>query len=335
MPYLQVVMQDPLSAIDGFLRASVNISQRDAKAARASRDWLLNQIHSFPQNEPDFPRLYSERDIGFGSFARKTKIQPLDDVDLVVGIHASGASYIEDAHGCVRIAPVDGTWPAAYRDQTGYVSSTQIINRFAKSLRSVPQYSTTGVGRRREGVVVELSSYPWNFDIIPGFFTKPDMGNRTFYLIPDGNGAWQKTDPRRDRARVQRINRLIDGKALNAVRAIKYWQRRPTMPTISSYLVETMVLDYLESNHDQTDIDFLLAAVLSHMSTAVNGRVEDPKNIQGDLNTLERETRSKVSARAHSDARLAIESVRQRLAGQHHSAINGWAEIFGKEFSRK
>ena len=55
--------------------------------------------------------------------------------------------------------------------------------------------------RNMQAITLQLSSYPWNFDIVSCFYT--DAG---FYLIPNGYGKWEKTDPRIDNKRTTRIN---------------------------------------------------------------------------------------------------------------------------------
>jgi hypothetical protein len=64
-----------------------------ANDARASRDWLFGQIREVALRHADFPRVYPEVDIHYGSFARRTKIRDLDDIDLIVGISALGSTY--------------------------------------------------------------------------------------------------------------------------------------------------------------------------------------------------------------------------------------------------
>jgi hypothetical protein len=82
------------SAFNEFQKDKVNLDSQKTKDARGSKDWLIEQIHKFPDNDSDFPKLYHDIDIQFGSFARRTKIRPLDDIDLMIGIWGeTGASY--------------------------------------------------------------------------------------------------------------------------------------------------------------------------------------------------------------------------------------------------
>lgn len=73
------------SAFRAFLDNEVNLDSDQSKVARNSRDYLLANIAEFGEEE-DFFDLYDGFNLNFGSFARKTKKKPLDDIDLMVGI---------------------------------------------------------------------------------------------------------------------------------------------------------------------------------------------------------------------------------------------------------
>ena len=62
-----------IQALDKFLAEIVNLDPDNTKKARASRDWLVKQIHAFPEGDDEFPNIYEEKNIFFGSFSRKTK----------------------------------------------------------------------------------------------------------------------------------------------------------------------------------------------------------------------------------------------------------------------
>lgn len=322
------------SAFDEFLRDKVNLSPSDTSTARASRDWLLGQIQKFPTASPDFPLLYPEKDIAFGSFARRTKIRPLDDIDQISCIHATGAMYVEYG-GVVQITtPAQSRLAAFCHDRSHTVNSIKIVNRLVKALSTVPQYKSAEVNRRSEAAVLQLTSYDWNFDIVPAFFTAPNTQGRTYYLIPDGTGHWKKTDPRKDRDRIVRINQKHGGHFLNVIRTLKYWHRRPTVPSLSSYAFETMVAGYYENCRQEASkwVDLEIATALRHVATAILTAIEDSKGIQGDLNTLSWDQRNAIRARALLDAARCDEARQFEKADDHESAIGKWREVFGPDF---
>ena len=80
------------SAFAEFNKDYVNLLPGRTVIARNSRDWLINQLTNLPRKIEDFPKLYDNMSLKFGSFARNTKISPLDDIDLLLAISAEGAS---------------------------------------------------------------------------------------------------------------------------------------------------------------------------------------------------------------------------------------------------
>jgi len=83
-------------AFEEFKINVVNLLKSDTDKARTSRDWLITQLKYFPTTIIDFPLDYPEKHIKYGSFARNTKIHPLDDIDLMYCFHGSSAYYQQD-----------------------------------------------------------------------------------------------------------------------------------------------------------------------------------------------------------------------------------------------
>jgi hypothetical protein len=328
-----------ISAFAEFMEWTVNLAPTDTDTARASRRWLLEeQIEAFPDRHADFPFLYGsngEFDLPFGSFARNTKIRPLDDIDQISCLHADGASYVAYSNDDVQIeVPASSRLHAYCHDETSTLNSRKIVNRYVRALQDVPQYSAAAINRRSEAATLKLSSYAWNFDIVPAFITAPDVVGRNYFLIPNGKGHWKKTDPRMDRDRVFAINRFHDGNMLNIVRLVKYWHRRPTMPSMSSYLLECILMDHFENLGAPISQfpDLGLAAAFDAVQTRVLYAVSDPKRIQDDLNDLTWADRVAISERAALDAQRTREARALEGANDHRGSIEKWREIFGIGF---
>ena len=83
------------TAFDEFLREYVNLDPSNSLGARNSRDWLINKIDAFQDDDDSFPHLHPSKKIFFGSFARKTKIRELDDIDIMICLKANGCTYLE------------------------------------------------------------------------------------------------------------------------------------------------------------------------------------------------------------------------------------------------
>lgn len=325
-----------ISAFEEFLKDHVNLDNEQVKNGRASRDWLFDKIKLFPDNNDSFPTLYSEKHISFGSFARRTKIRELDDIDLMVCLKAEGSVYHENSDGISITVPDSAKRLKEFCDPgTDILNSRKVINAFVSELKTVPQYRKSEIKRNMEAAILNLTSYSWSFDIVPCFFTIPDSLNKTYYIIPDGYGKWKKTDPRKDRDRVTAVNTTHDGNLLNLIRIIKYWNRRPTMPSMPSYLLETIIVDYcqLHTNHKLSNfVDINIPSILKYIENAIFSTVNDPKGIQGDINSLSFEDRVKISVRALLDYNKAEEAREYERQKDDKSSIRKWAEIFGSDF---
>ena len=66
-------------------------------------------------------------------------------------------------------------------DNTNYLNSTKVINRFISKLSDLQDYSKAEMHKNHEAATLQLKSYTWNFDIVPCFYT--DTG---FYLLNIG-----------------------------------------------------------------------------------------------------------------------------------------------------
>lgn len=322
-------------AFDIFLTNYVNLDSYETKSARNSRDWLLSQIHSFPDKDDKFPRLYSEKDIFFGSFARRTKKRELDDIDMMIALSAEGGIYNEFLDR-IEIYVSDSSYKLKKLcfDNTNILNSRKVINKFINLLDKVPQYEKAKINRDMEVAKLKLKTYTWFFDIAPCFFTSKDLFGRDYYLIPDGKGYWKKTDPRIDRQRVTEINQFHNGNVLNVIRLIKYWNRRLTMPSMSSYLLENMILDFYSAQYTKASnsVDLEVPKVLQYIQTAIFKQVNDPKKIQGNINKLSREDQDKISNRAYLDYIKSLEARELKDKGEHKLSIGKWREVFGSDF---
>jgi hypothetical protein len=117
------------NAFKEFMRDKVNLDQDKTKTARKSRDNLIDNIHSLGSNE-DFFNLYNDIDIAFGSFARKTKIKPLDDIDILIGIKGDGSTYYDSGNEIIIYVNNDNSFQkSCCNENTNILNSTKVINK--------------------------------------------------------------------------------------------------------------------------------------------------------------------------------------------------------------
>lgn len=319
------------NAFAEFMKDTVNIDSTQTKTARASRDNLLANIESF-SGDSDFFSINGSRCLRFGSFERHTKLRPLDDIDLMICISGSDdRKYSYAGNGIYYMGANDTDIKNGLNTvYTNHLNSTKVINRFISKLYELSDYSKAEMHKNHEAATLKLKSYDWNFDIVPCFYCTGD-----FYLIPDGNGNWKKTDPRIDNARTSEINQSQNGHLLELIRLVKYWNNRRITYTISSYMLECMILNRYEnmSTSDKWWIDVEFRNTLQYLSMAIYNSVNDPKGIQGDLNSFSYSEKSKISealSNAHSKAVEAFNL--EAIVKDQKAAVKKWKEVLGLGF---
>lgn len=327
------------SCFEDFIKYKVNLDPNRTQKARRSKINLQANIISLAERG-DMPVMYKEMYLDYGSFARRVKLRPLDDIDMMICMDGTHGKYTEIQSNSKYTIWIDEYAPKLNekRDAAGNLNSKKVIELFKKELAQVGDFRSANLHRRGEAVTLQLKSYEWNFDIIPCFYT--DKG---FYLIPDGDGTWKKTDPRIDEARINKAENRIRCYYPNAkdmrtfIRLMKYWKKVSWGDVISSYMFEQMLLTYIEQKGMTSDWQSNIRDCLQSLSLQIKGSVMDPKGMQGDLNTLNIDKRYELSTIANTDFDIAKLAIREEtMSGQfrstHQNAIQLWHNIFGNEF---
>jgi hypothetical protein len=323
------------SAFDTFMRDFVRLDNERNKIAKSSKDFLISEISKFP-NDGKFLDFYTnDMRLDYGSYYRKTKIRPLDDIDIMIILHANGNWREKNNNGFTIHVPQTATKQLELCNAgTNTLNSIKVINKFKEYLSNIPSYKKADIKRNQEAVTLELNSYEWVYDIVPSFKTVPDENGKTFFLIPDGQGTWKPTDPRIDKERTQNINSKHTISVLDIIRIIKYWTKRPTAPTMGSYYLENLILDYYNSPGltSSNYIDIELPKIFAYIYHKVLSDFNDPKGFQGNINNLNYEERISVQDRAKRDYNIANEAIKLENEGNHQASINKWREVFGPNF---
>ncbi len=322
------------TAFDEFMRTQVRLDPDRNDIAKRSKANLIGEIQKFPNDgkflvlHPDLPN------IDYGSFSRKTKTRPLDDIDLMIVLHAQGNWRSSNLTGGYTIhVPQDADKQRALCNfGTDTLNSIKVINKFKEYLGKVPSYKKAEIKRNQEAVTLELG-YEWVYDIVPCFITNPESGS-DFFLIPDGSGNWKPTDPRIDKERTTRINGKQDISVLDVVRIMKYWTKRRTASTMGSYFLECLILQYYDSYGITSSkyIDIELPKMFAYVYNQIDNSLNDPKGFQGNLNTLSWDERKSIKDRAELDYNRSTEARRLESDGKQKESIAKWREIFGSDF---
>lgn len=167
-----------INAFNEFLQNSVNLDPEDTKAARQDRDNLRSRIQGLQATADYFPYLYTDADINYGSFSRRTKKRPLDDVDMFFCLMAQGATYNDYDPNNITLS-ISDTSSRLYqhtKDDNKTINSIKILNKFKSSLANIYHYRSAEINRRQEVVLLNLTNKDWSFDIAPCFLTVEQFG---------------------------------------------------------------------------------------------------------------------------------------------------------------
>ncbi len=320
-------------AFNQFMKDCVRLDSARSDIAKTSKNNLVAEIQKFP-NDGKFMLLHPDISIEYGSFSRKTKIRPLDDIDLMIVLHAEGNWRTEYSDRIeISVPNIANRQSELCNDGTNILNSIKVINKFKEYLSNVSYYDKAEIKRNQEAVTLNLQSYEWVYDIVPCFITTPLFDGTTFYLIPDGKGNWKATDPRIDKKRTVEINAKQEVSVLDVIRIIKYWTKRPTMPTMKSYYLENLILNYYSSIVTSSKyIDIEIPNILAHIYNKIHSSLNDPKGFQGEINYLTYEERNSIQTKAAADYHKAKEARQFESDGKTEESIEKWGEIFGSEF---
>ena len=323
------------SAFKKFQKDHVDLLSDESNKAKASRAFLIEQIGSL-STEKGFPILATYDPLNYGSFARKTKLRPLDDIDILLPVNGRGTESTVAQNGnykyWLKIKGSDAPL-AAYPDAYGYVNSTKVINAIKSGLSKAKHYKKADIKKSGEAVTLELASYNWVFDIVPAVPINDGKGGTAYYLIPDGFGNWKATDPRIDDNRINSIDTAHNGAFRQMCRLLKYWNNRSGKPRLPSYYFETVVYNTFLGcqirSTPQAVHDFFAAA-----PAIVSQSCPDPKGLGPNLDVdIEWAEKQKVIT-SMSDASKAAQAAIGLgwVHGYEQSAIAKWKTIFGPAF---
>lgn len=339
------------TAFREFLDSTVNIQKQQSDKAKSSRDFLISQIDRISYGGR-FLKLASQYNCFFGSFSRRTKICELDDVDIIIGLSGEdleieGTSWDNinlkvKNHDNKKLLSLSQKFDGYWQGPTYYLNSNAVKNQLQFELNNVDQYEHASIHSRGEAVTLKLRSYPWNFDIVPAFYCEGNAFSKPYYLIPNRYGKWKKTNPKLEQERISKLNQKFNGVVLETVRLVKYWNRRGQMPNITSYVLETIVLDYFDQarhyviKNDGTSIDYVdvhFRDALQYISIHIYNSVQDSKGIQGNINDLKYEEKYKIAQRAGNDYKKAYNAVQaETIEKDIKKSISIWRDIFGDRF---
>ena len=336
------------AALSEFSAQHVDLDSIQVGQARASRAFLRSSLIGAMNASAGIPRMTGGM-LHFGSFARKTKIRPLNDIDLMflidlgqVQVAASPLGFLDPSTSQLDVKPahVDllGSYfhaqpsvPARFLTAAGHFNSTVVLNEIRGRLQNIHQYQNSNIARSGVAVVVNLTSYPWVFDIVPALEIRNYMGQTEYFAIPDGRGGWQKTNPRADARQLTELNQWSRGRLLRLIRLMKFWNTRQGHPVRSHHL-EVLCVQALRSSYPHDPL-VALSTCFSQLAYSIHQPCPDPAGYLHDLGAYlswdGKQRFSNLAVAAHEAVTRASSAA---SLGSHPSASRELQQVFGPFF---
>jgi hypothetical protein len=240
-----------------------------------------------------------------GSFARKTMLKPLKDIDIVCLLPACMWELLRGPDGPGKAmesfkAPIVERWPGVQFDVGDEPAG--------KALR------------------VTLPDVDFTIDLVPAF--DHESG---YVLIGDRfEGTWEPSNTRIQLKRVSDRNQATGGRFVHQVREAKaLTKHHEELGFVTGIVTESLA--YAVIGHQVPD-KVAIALFLDHAKEAVMGPVLEPAgedDVTAKWTYEDRQTAARVYAQAF---RQAAEALAFERAGDMDAAIDVWHSLFGDSF---
>ena len=246
------------------------ISKESIMKVSKAKDVLINNIKSY-SSDGDFPQLIETRIIG--SYKRKTKINPLNDVDIVLTF---GKGYYKGNNWHI-IDDCSYSFSSIDYDDEQNVSSVRLLNKLKEKLSAT--YSRSEIRRNN----VYLSSYDVGFDLIPAFYYR----DVDYFLIPKGSNStkWKKTNPIKDELILDEINNKNGNKIKDVIRIAKHFFSYKKIPSLRSYHLESCAYYIFNEISGNDSIREYLFYFYDNLDMELLNECEDPTGISEPLSS--------------------------------------------------
>ncbi len=229
------------TALDNFLQAELTLSTWQITQGSKSHLYIRSLLGNKWTQDPTFPRLI-DGDFLSGSYARGTKIFPLDDIDVMMVIDGAGLYAIrkgETINAEVRGSSHGINPVMQHLNVNGLLSSRKVIELFCDALRQ--SHPNSKVKPSGQAVNVQLAN-GLGIDVVPCFHIIPRNLEREFYYIPIGGTSdyWLTTNPKIDAEITEGFDLTHDGKFKGLVRLVKHWNKVFNAGRLRSYHLETL-----------------------------------------------------------------------------------------------
>lgn len=277
------------TAFENLLKNQVTLSQAQISQGSVSHTHIRSLLGNKKEKDASFPWLI-DGDFLSGSYARGTKIHPLDDIDVMVILDGTGLFPIKN--GVQLNADVRGSGEAGSPvnwctdPMTGYISSHVVLDKFHSAIKET--YPNSTIVKDGQAINVWLESYGLGLDIVPAFHIVPRDGSRDFYYIPAGHGSsmWIETNPKIDDQICQSLDDRFEGKLKPVIKLLKYWNVNHNNGRLRSYHIESAVWWIFNGYQGKIlSYDMALTHFFKNFTTYVGQGCPDPTGLGQNIDT--------------------------------------------------
>ncbi|WP_035803990.1 nucleotidyltransferase domain-containing protein [Kitasatospora mediocidica] len=245
-----------------------------------------------------------------GSFARKTMLKPLKDVDMVIVLHPA----VAEEHAL--------TAPG------GATRAMNLIRRVVE--QAFPGARFDVEDRPAHALQVTFADLDFTFDLVPAL---NDPGTEDVFIAnreSDATTPWERSNTRTLNRVISERNRATGGRFVHQVRMLKQLKKdHPLLDDTCGLLWEAFAYRAVTAATDHSEA---LAATLAHAAQAVAGPVHDPTGVDDLTAKWTPGQRAGYAQALRTAADQAAEARRLEQDGDHDAAIDIWHTLIGDAF---
>ena len=240
-----------------------------------------------------------------GSFARKTMLPPLHDIDKVVELVDELRDLLDGPAG-----------PA------------KAIDLIRDTLEPHFPGATFDVKKHALGIVLPGDGF--DFDAVPAF--NPDDSSGWISIADTEDADWEPSNTYMLIDTISTRNQACDGRFVHQVRMVKQAVSTAGLADILPGLhAETFVFEAVTASMQHPDA---VSATLATGAALLGGPYTEPTGVDLISSRLKPTDVAAAKAALARLAQLAAEAVRLAAAGDETAAAHIWADIFGEAFPR-
>lgn len=320
------------TAFEKLLAEKINLSASHISEGAKSQNYIRGLLTNKSLEKNNLPWI-TDGDFLSGSYARGTKIYPLDDIDVMMVLDGTGLFPIQNGaqlDAVVRGGGVMGSPVHQHTNESGYISSIKILDVFKKHLQA--SYPDSEISKDGQAVNVWLDSKKLGLDIVPCFHILPSDGSQDFYYIPYGRGSdmWKTTNPKIDQLICDHLHLRFDKKLKPVIKLIKYWNQNYNNGRLRSYHLEAIVW-YVFEEHQSSITDYLSALkyFFANANNFLASPCPDPTRLGGEIDTYLDSASRRLSMQKIVETQQSLSSA---FLFNNRLQIINLKKIFGNDF---